>query len=239
MQKINKIICVVLGAVLTAAACAASVYFSRAVVNKEIYPVMGVDVSRYQGEIKWSSLEEQGVSFAFIKATEGSNHIDEFAVSNLEKAADTDILVSAYHFFSFDSPGETQADNFISVVDKGSIDMPPVIDLEFYGDKFSNKPTREECRSILKPLLEKLEDYYGKKPMIYTTVSAYSRYIKDEFSDYPLWIRNINFEPEFVDWDFWQYSCTGELYGFFGEEKYIDLNVYNGSEDEFYREFGA
>lgn len=36
------------------------------------WEVFGVDVSSYQGEVDWSVLAEQGVEFAFIKATEGS-----------------------------------------------------------------------------------------------------------------------------------------------------------------------
>lgn len=206
-------------------------------MNKEKYPVMGVDVARYQGEIDWHKLEEQGVSFAFIKATEGSGHIDEFAERNLEKVSETDIKVSAYHFFSFDSPGETQAENYISVVGNGEIDMPPVVDIEYYGDKHSDKPSAEETESILQPLLERLEEYYGTKPIIYTTIPVYAKYIKDSFSDYPLWIRNVYCEPDLIGWKFWQYSDKGELYGFDGEEKYIDLNVYNGSEEDFLAEF--
>ncbi len=223
---------------LIAATTACSLYFSRAVVNREKYPVMGVDVSRYQGEIDWKKLESQDVSFAFIKATDGSGQVDEFASENLEQAADTDLRFSAYHFFSFDSPGETQAENYISVVDSNEVNMPPVVDIEYYGDKQSSKPSLEEAENILGPLLEKLEEHYGVKPIIYTTLPVYSRYIKENFSDYPLWIRNVNCEPELIDWKFWQYSDKGELEGFVGEEKYIDLNVYNGSEEEFFAEFG-
>ncbi|MDD6278168.1 MAG: GH25 family lysozyme [Ruminococcus sp.] len=238
MLNIKRIICVVLGGFMTAAACGASLYFSKAVVNRETYPVMGVDVSRYQGEISWQQLESQGVSFAFIKATEGSGHVDAYARQNLENADCSDIPVSAYHFFSFDSPGESQAKNYISAVSRESIDLPPVVDIEYYGDKRKNKPSQAECSAILKPLLDRLEEFYGVKPIIYTTLEAYIRYIKDDFGDYPLWIRSVSFEPEFIDWDFWQYSCTGELYGFIGEEKYIDLNVFNGTMDEFAARFG-
>lgn len=205
-------------------------------MNKERCPVMGVDVSHYQGEINWQQLENQNVSFAFIKATEGSGHIDEYAAANLEKAAETNIKVSAYHFFSFDSPGETQAENFISVVDENEIDMPPVVDIEYYGDKFIDKPDVGQTAEILIPLLDKLEEHYGVKPIIYTTYTVYHKY-KECFSDYPLWIRNVYCEPVFVNWKFWQFSDKGELSGFNGEEKYIDLNVYNGSVEEFLEEF--
>ena len=41
------------------------------------YPIRGVDVSHYQGEIDWSRLAGEDISFAYIKATEGSGHKDE------------------------------------------------------------------------------------------------------------------------------------------------------------------
>ena len=81
--------------------------------SRERYPVRGVDVSKYQGEIDWPVLAEQEISFAFIKATEGSSHVDARFAYNYEEARKTGLRVGAYHFFSFDSGGDTQAENFI------------------------------------------------------------------------------------------------------------------------------
>ena len=226
-----------MGSAFLAAAAAGAILFSTAKVNKAKYPVFGVDVSNYQGDINWQELEAQNVSFAFIKATEGSGHTDESARRNLDRAAGTGIKVSAYHFFSFDSAGETQADNFIAAVGRDEIDMPPVVDIEYYGDKRQNKPTQEETESILRPLLSQLESYYGEKPIIYTTLPVYFRYVRGSFSDYPLWIRSVGFEPDLMEWKFWQYSDKGTLTGYDGDEEHIDLNVYNGSEEDFEREF--
>jgi|GEM_PF-5758884 len=47
-----------------------------------IYPVRGVDVSSYQGDIDWEILSEQNIHFAFIKATEGSSFVDEYFETN-------------------------------------------------------------------------------------------------------------------------------------------------------------
>ena len=76
------------------------------------YPVRGVDVSAYQGDIDWDILSSQNIQFAFIKATEGSDFVDEHFKENWEKARTTELKVGAYHFFSFESPGKTQAENF-------------------------------------------------------------------------------------------------------------------------------
>lgn len=237
MNRLKKTLCIFSGIAAMCVINVISTFFTEAIVNKDRFPVMGVDVSHYQGKIDWQKFEDQNVRFAFIKATEGSGHIDEFARNNIRSASETDIKISAYHFFSFDSPGETQAENFMSVVEPNDIDMPPVIDIEYYGDKCNDQPDTHEVEVILKPLLEILENHYGEKPIIYTTLIVYNKYIKEKFSDYPLWIRNVNFEPDFIDFKFWQYSDKGNLYGFVGEEKYIDLNVYNGTESEFAEEF--
>ena len=75
--------------------------------------------------------------------------------------------------------------------------------------------------------------------MIYTTLPVYYRYIRGSFADYPLWIRCVNCEPDLIDWKFWQYSDKGTLTGYIGDEEHIDLNVYNGSFEDFNREFSV
>ena len=113
--------------------------------------------------------------------------------------------------------------------------LSPVVDIEFYGDRFYNKPDVEETRKQLQSLLDRLEEYYGVKPLIYATESSYSTYIRGAFDEYPLWIRNIYFSPNMGmpgKWTFWQYDSDAKLQGYSGEEEHIDLNVFYGSEKE-------
>lgn len=208
----------------------------------EAYPVRGVDVSRYQGMIDWDILTSQNISFAFIKATEGSSHQDPLFAKNWEDAQKTDIYIGAYHFFSYESSGETQAQNFIETVGRVDGMLPPVVDLEFYGKYYDEPMSKGETRTILRSLLDALEEHYGAKPIIYTTPRAYYSYILGGgFGDYPMWIREVHMEP-FVRWSFWQYSDQGKLAGYDGmqsdqTEANIDLNVYNGTLEDMQREF--
>ncbi|MBQ9991772.1 MAG: glycoside hydrolase family 25 [Lachnospiraceae bacterium] len=205
-------------------------YFSRS------YTIRGVDVSNYQGEIDWEVLASQDIDFAFIKATEGSSHQDPSFEANWKKASETDLAIGAYHFFSFDSPGSTQAQWYMETVGDLSGKLVPVIDVEYYGNKAANPPSTEEVAKQLQDCLTLLEEEYGKKPIIYTTYKVYRRYIKDNFSDYPLWIRNVYYSPDLDmkgKWQFWQYSDTAILEGYVGKEPCIDLNVFYGSREEF------
>lgn len=200
----------------------------RPVANS--YEVMGVDVSRYQGAIDWNAFSEQGVAFAFIKATEGSSHVDVRFQENWAAVAKTPILASPYHFMSYDSSGITQAENYITTVGKRRGMLPPAVDVEFYGAYIKNPMDPVQARAILRDLLDELEIFYDAKPVIYVTRSAYSLYIEDHFEDYPLWIRNVYYPP-LLDgirgWTFWQFSDRGRLYG--QEGTHIDLNVYKGT----------
>ena len=47
-----------------------------------LYPIHGIDVSKYQGEIDWQRVRASGTSFAFIKATEGGDVADERFLDN-------------------------------------------------------------------------------------------------------------------------------------------------------------
>lgn len=212
------------------------------VPDPEQYPVMGVDVSRYQGNIQWDVIAGQDVQFAFIKATEGSSYQDPLFAFNWEECRKNGIYAGAYHFFSFESGGDTQAQNFINTVGELQDDLPPVVDLEFYGEYSSDPLSKAETREILDDLLDTLEAHYGVKPIIYTTPKAYYQYLfGGDYGDYPLWMRNTYFKPV-ENWTFWQYSDKGELEGYDGKqvdslEEYIDLNVYNGSYEEFLTQF--
>ncbi|MCM1385801.1 MAG: glycoside hydrolase family 25 [Bacillus sp. (in: Bacteria)] len=199
------------------------------------FEVRGVDVSHYQGDIDWEKLAGQDLDFAFIKATEGSSHIDECFYDNWNDAEKTKLFIGAYHFFSFDSDGERQAQFFIDTV--GDLDgkLVPVVDVEFYGDKEKNPPATEEVAAQLKKMLDTLEEYYQVKPVIYTTYQVYDDYIKDTFAEYPLWIRNVYYQPLLTaesGWTFWQYTDTAVLEGYQGTEKYIDMDVFRGSREE-------
>ncbi len=102
--------------------------------------------------------------------------------------------------------------------------------------KKKNLPQKENVQSELNALLQKLQEYYGKKPIIYATQKSYKLYISGSFSDYDIWIRDVFFKPSLADgrkFLFWQYSDKAKLDGYNVKEKFIDMNVFNGTQEEF------
>lgn len=197
------------------------------------HPIAGVDLSHYQGTVDWEILSKEDIQFAYIKATEGSSHVDEQFAANWQQAGKTSLKVGAYHFFSFDSPGETQAMNFITSVGIRDGMLPPAIDVEYYADKRNNPPDSKAVQEQLQAMICQIESYYQTTPVIYATEEVWERYLKGHFDDYPIWIRNVITKPKIQEpWTFWQYTNRARLKGYTGEETFIDLNVFHGSEKQ-------
>lgn len=200
------------------------------------YKVKGVDVSSYQGDIDWQQLATNKIDFAYIKATEGSSFVDPKFQENWQKASTTNLRIGAYHFFSFESSGQSQAENFIRTVPKSNFSLPPVVDVEFYRGLDTELPAVSEVRSQLASFIRLVENYYGKKVIIYALYDSYAMYIQDNFLHNDIWIRDTLFNPNIDQshhWLFWQYTAKGKLTGYQGQEEFIDLNVFSGSEKEF------
>lgn len=197
-------------------------------------PIRGVDVSHYQGDIDWDILAKEDIKFAYIKATEGSQYKDEMFDANWEKAKNCGLRIGAYHFFSLDSPGKNQAENFCSTVTAVEGMLPPVVDIEPYGN-YQNPEglDKEKMITELDAYLKAVESFYGTKPVIYTT-EEWWQVLQEDFGGYNLWIRNVYGKPDSsTNWTFWQYSNRHVLSGYSGEERYIDMNVFSGDEKEF------
>jgi len=202
--------------------------------SKVDYPVYGIDISHHQGyKIKWDKLKEQGISFVYMKSTEGRDFKDSMFVRNWEAAKKIQVRRGAYHFFLFCRSGKEQAQNFIETVELDSMDLPPVLDLE-YGGKCKSQPNVERAKAIaeMKAFLEAVEAYYCVTPIIYTTNEFYEEYIEGDFHLYDIWIRDVLKTPSLPDerdWTFWQYNVDK----YPGVKSEVDLNVFNGSPAEF------
>lgn len=195
----------------------------------------GVDLSHYQGEVDMETLAGQDIDFVYVKATDGLAFVDDHYQKNCRNAENAGLLAGAYHFFTLDGDGKAQAEHFISTIGNQNGRMVPAVDVEYYGDKKKNPPDSQLVTESLQECLDCIEAEYGHKPVIYTTVPFYQKYIRGKFKQYPLWIRNVYFPATWSvggGWSFWQYDDKSTLKGFQGDTDYIDLDVFRGSRKE-------
>ena len=193
-------------------------------IRLDNFSVQGIDVSHYQSRINWDTVAAQNIQFAFVKATEGATFYDSIFCYNWEQIKRVGMKRGAYHFFRPTIPAKIQAENFIQAVHMGYGDLPPVLDVETL-DGVSKKA----LLSSLKEWIHLIEIEYEIRPIIYTNVRFYNKYLAGHFSDYPLWIARFNNrQPRLADgkeWHFWQYGNRGQLKGIHGN---VDFNVFYG-----------
>lgn len=185
----------------------------------------GIDVSSYQKDIDWSATaKDKNIKFVYVKATEGATYRSRHYQYNIENARQYGIHVGAYHFFRPNVPVEKQFLNFTSVVKKEDQDLIPLIDVEVRGNNLTVKALVDSVLAFA----DKLEDYYGCKPMIYTGHAFYNSYLSGKIPGYPLFIaRYSKVEPRLTggaNWVLWQFSEKGVIAGI---DHAVDLCRFN------------
>ena len=202
----------------------------RSPVNYEVH---GTDVSKYQKSVDWRQAKASGISFAFIKATEGGDRVDERFADHWRGARAHGVPRAAYHFYYFCRPASEQAEWFIRNVPRERGALPPVLDMEWNPQSPSCKlrPDAATVRSEMRIWLTMVEKHFGKKPIIYTSIDFFDDNGLSGFRGYPYWLRSVAGHPTERYGDhpfvFWQYTGTGIVPGIEGN---ADINVFNGSQ---------
>ena len=191
------------------------------------FSVHGFDVSHHQGDIDWAQLQHTQVApspirFVFMKASEGGDFSDTTFLHNFDMARRYGFIRGAYHFFNPKTDPIRQADFFIRSVKLEAGDLPPVLDIEKRGSD------EQSLRTNLKRWLDRVEQHYKVKPILYTSYKFKNRYLNDSvFNAYPYWIAHYYVDSvEYSGkWTFWQHTDVGRLPGI---DERVDLNVFNG-----------
>jgi lysozyme len=201
------------------------------VLHKHDNKAIGFDVSEYQGEINWEQtyhIEEAfELSFVFVRATAGKNKVDSRFKENWKGAKARQLIRGAYHYYRPNENSLEQADNFIKNVRLQQGDLPPVLDIE----TLPKTQSVARLKIGLRNWLTAVEKHYGVKPIIYSGESYYKDFLREEFSEYPLWIANYNFWRNDLesDWHFWQFTEKAKIEGIDGM---VDLNIFNGDKND-------
>lgn len=208
----------------------AGVDISRYTISDQI---VGIDVSKHTGIINWDIIKRQGVDFAYIKSTEGADYLDPRYLYNIKEAKDAGVLVGAYHFFRFHRTGKEQADNFLSQVNVRELDLPPVVDVEDWGQYNFSKNTGVVAAEV-QSFINNIESRTSRRVVIYADKNSYRKYIEGRFRNNPIWICSIGTPPQISQkWTLWQKSQRGKCSGASG---IVDINLFNGDSKD-WKEF--
>jgi lysozyme len=200
-------------------------------ISTPVYEIHGIDVSHYQGKINWKEIsrfksgkDSIGVTFAFVKATEGRSMLDKYFCYNWRETKKYNVIRGAYHYYKPDVNSNLQASNFIKHVKLQTGDLPPVLDIEEVG-RYGSANMKKGIKNWLKCISK----HYGIKPIIYTNANFYKRHLSGkEFKEYRFWIAHYTKTTPNVknDWIFWQYSDKGVIKNIRSK---VALNVHKGT----------
>jgi lysozyme len=200
------------------------------------FAIHGIDVSKYQGDVDWRMVAQSNVQFAWIKATEGGDHIDPKFIQNWNGAKQAGLPRGAYHFVYWCRSPLEEINWFKANVPYDPDALPPVLDVELTPQSKTCKRqlNQQEVVRDMRIMLQELERAYGKRPVIYTTVDFYQGILHpNEFADYPIWVRSTKYSPHVKygsrNWFFWQYQSDGYVAGV--PEK-VDRNAFFGTPEQ-------
>ena len=197
------------------------------------FPIHGIDVSKYQGNVDWQAVHDGGIQFAWLKATEGADHHRSEIPARTgwrrkRRACRAAPIISSIGA----GPGRRRLPGSNATCRSKQDALPPVLDVEAtpHSPTCNRVLYRDEVLPEMAGMLAELEHHYGKRPVIYTSVDFYQAILQPgEFSEYPIWIRSTKYSPhvKYGDrkWHFWQYQSDGSVPGIAGK---VDRNAFFG-----------
>ena len=230
--------------------------------------VLGVDVSHWQAKrdvvpvvhMDWEKCKQAGAQFALIRA--GSINTNGICYEDYEfqynSGAAPGLMPVGYYWYWRPNFGSlVQADFFCGLIEGKDWRLPPVVDVETAGGLGASL-----IAARLASFCEHVWDNLGEWPMIYTrggfwnpTASGPGVGDHPHWASLDLWVARYTSLPQpwgnpgdspvvrprhWNEWLFWQWSADGNGRGaeFGAQSNSIDLDYYNGSQDDFDDEFG-
>ena len=191
--------------------------------------VMGIDVSKWNGNIDWNAVKNSGVSYVIIRcgyrgSTQGALIEDSKFKSNIEGATDAGLKVGVYFFTQAIDNAEAleEASMVLDLVKKYRISYPIFLDVEPSGGR-ADSLSKEERTAICKTFCETIEKY-GYTAGIYANRTWLTNKIDvSALNGYKIWLAQYASTPTYTGrYDMWQYKDTGKVSGIDGN---VDLNM--------------
>ncbi|MDY5578214.1 MAG: GH25 family lysozyme [Lachnospiraceae bacterium] len=191
-----------------------------------------IDVSKYQGEIDWTAVKNNGIEGAMIRAGirgYGSGEItgDALFDQNMQGALAEDLKVGVYFFSEAVNveEAEEEADFVIKAIKPYKVTLPVTLDLEMIdGDVARNESvSKEDMTEIALTFMKKVKDA-GYEPMLYGNIRTISEMVDlEQLADYKLWFAYYS-DDIYIPYkvDMWQYASDGKVDGI---ETDCDLNM--------------
>ncbi len=188
---------------------------------------IGIDVSKWQGDINWQQVKDSGVEFAILRIGFGHNKemenvLDETFKANLSGAKAAGVPVGVYFYSYADSVKEAieHANWVVDTLDGESLELPISYDWEEWSKFNSYNLSLTDINNMANEFIKVVENA-GYKGMNYGSKS----YLNNIWTmyDHTTWLAHYTSKTDYdKDYYIWQLSNAGIVPGIDGA---VDLNV--------------
>lgn len=198
---------------------------------------VGIDVSKWNGEIDWDKVKNAGVQYAIVRAgyrgsVTGSLVEDPYFAANMKGAAASGMPVGVYFFTQAVNEVEAveEASAVLSLIREYKLEYPVFIDTEGAGGSGRADGLDAETRTLVCEAFCRTIENAGYDAGVYASRNWYrNRLFADRLENYCIWLAEYRSVPLYQGYyQMWQYTSKGQIDGISGN---VDMNVsYGGFE---------
>ena len=188
---------------------------------------IGIDVSKWQGDIDFSKLKSAGVEFVIIRigsstGINGENFIDSKFIQNIKNANSVGIPVGVYFYSYANSVDKAISDAkwIIENIKDYKVELPIAFDWENWGSFNTYELSFFGLTNMAKRFMDTVKDA-GYDAMLYSSKT----YLENIWMsvDYPVWLAHYTKNTNYAgDYSYWQICSNGRVDGINGD---VDIDI--------------
>lgn len=192
---------------------------------------IGIDVSKWNGEIDWDKAKNAGVEFAIVRAgyrgsVTGSLVEDPYFHANMKGAAASGIPVGVYFFTQAVNEVEAveEASAVLRLVEEYQLTYPIYIDSEGAGGDGRADGLDAETRTLVCEAFCRTISNAGYQAGVYASRNWLNHNLyMDRLQQYQTWLAEYRSVPLYQGYyQMWQYTSKGKINGIKGN---VDINI--------------
>ena len=188
---------------------------------------IGIDVSKWQGDIDFRKLKKAGVEFVIIRVgssngINGENFVDSKFIQNIKNANSVGIPVGVYFYSYANSVDRAISDAkwIIEQIKDYKVDLPIAFDWENWGSFNKYELSFFGLTNMAKKFMDTVKAS-GYDAMLYSSKT----YLKNIWmsADYPVWLAHYTKNTNYTgDYSYWQLCSNGRVDGISGD---VDIDI--------------
>ena len=187
---------------------------------------LGIDVSRWQGDIDFNKVKEAGCEFVIMRVggyDDGSVYVDSQYYKNLKNAKAAGLKIGIYYHAEERSVEEVKQNVkwLMGVLDGEKLDYPIAYDWEDFANFESYKINLHDINDIYQTFYDEVTAA-GYDAMLYSSKN-YLMCLWTNKNKTPVWLAHYIDRTDYTgDYIMWQKDCKGRIDGISGD---VDLNI--------------